>query len=164
MWTKRELVTEAYGELALQGYEFDLSPGEMQTGLRRLDAMMAAWEAQGVRVGYRFPASPSDSSLDDASGLPDKANQAAFLSLAIALAAGLGKAVSPDTRRQAREAYSALLLDAAYPQEQQLPDTLPTGAGNKPWRGTYEQFFPPPSSDPLGVSPGGDLYIAPDGP
>jgi hypothetical protein len=31
-WTKRALVTEAFGELALAGYDFDLSPEELPVG------------------------------------------------------------------------------------------------------------------------------------
>lgn len=159
MWTKRQLVTEAYGELALAGYEFDITPEEQQTALHRLDAMMATWEGQGVRVGYAFPTNPDDSDLDQPSGLPDMAVEAVFLSLAIRLAPGNGKQISPDTRRAARQGFLRLLREAAQPAQQQLPSTLPRGAGNRGWAMGQHPFFPTPSSDPLQLSQGGDLNI-----
>lgn len=159
MWTKRQLITEAYGELALAGYEVDITPEEQQTALRRMDAMMATWEGNGVRVGYAFPANPDDSDLDQPSGLPDMAHEAVFLTLAIRLAPGNGKQISPDTRKAARQGYLRLLRQAAQPSQQQLPSTLPRGAGNKGWTMGRQPFFPAPSNDPLQLSQGGDLNI-----
>jgi hypothetical protein len=161
-WTKRELIDEAFGELALQGYEFDITPDEQQTALRRLDTMLATWEAKGVRVGYAFPSSPDDSDLDTPSGLPDSAVETVYLNLAIRLASGFGKQISSDTRRAAREGYDTLLWAAAQPIEQQLPSTMPRGAGNRIWRNSQRPYFPPPDDDPLGLTPGGDLSILPE--
>lgn len=162
MWTKRQIVEEAFAELALAGYVFDLSAEELQTALRRLDSMMATWEAKGVRVGYAMPSGPTTSSLDSASGLPDSAVETVYLNLAIRLAAGFGKQVSPDTRKSARDGYDTLLWAAARPIEQQLPSTMPRGAGQKPWRTTDNPFFQPPDDSPLGIAPGGDLDILPE--
>ena len=36
-------------------------------------------------------------------------------------------------------AYNAVLSRAAKPSEMRLPDTMPSGAGNKPWR--YDNDF-----------------------
>lgn len=159
MWTKRQIIEEAYSELALAGYVFDLSPEEMQTGLRRLDTLMATWEARGVRVGYLFPSGPTASDLDHASGLPDSAVETVYLHLAIRLAPGNGKQIGPDTRKAARDGYDALLWRAAQPIPQQLPDTLPAGAGNKTWRDVNSPFFPTPDQNPLRINSGGDLDI-----
>ena len=159
MWTKRQLVEEAYAELALAGYVFDLQPEELQRGLRRLDAMMATWDGKSIRIGYRMPATPDDSDLDDESGIPDSAAETVFLNLAIRLAPGGGKQISTDTRMSARQGYDTLLYAAARPQEQQFPNTLPYGAGNKPWRTVDRPFFPVPDDSPLQISQGGDLDI-----
>lgn len=160
-WSKRRILDEAFGELALAGYAFDISPEEQQTALRRLDTMMATWEAKGVRVGYAFSSTPGESDPDQDSGLPDMAVETVYLSLAIRLAAGFGKQLSADTRRSAREGYDTLLWRAAQPIRQQLPNTLPRGAGNKAW-GSTDPFFPPPSDDPLGIGRGGDLEFIGD--
>ena len=161
-WTKKQLIDEAFGELALQGYEFDISAEEQQTALRRLDTMMATWEAKGIRVGYAFPSSPDDSDIDADSGLPDAAIETTYLNLAIRIAAGFGKQLPSDTRRNAREGYDALLWKAAQPIEQQQPSTMPRGAGNRIWRNSERPYFPAPDDNPLGISQGGDLNIAPE--
>lgn len=158
MWTKRAIVEEAFAELALQGYVFDLTPEEMQTALRRLDTMLATWEAHGVRVGYAF----GGDDLDAPSGLPDYAVEAAFLGLAVRLAPGFGKQLSSDTRRAANESYDYLLWAAAQPIQQQLPNTFARGAGNRIWRWSQRPFFPTPDSNPLTNPQGGDLGIAPE--
>lgn len=159
MWSKRQLIDEAYGELALQGYVFDISPEEQQTALRRLDTMMATWEARGVRVGYPFPSSPDDSDLDEDSGLPSSAVETVYLNLAIRLAAGKGKQLSVDTRRTAGQGYDTLLWAAAQPIPQQLPNTLPRGAGNKPWGAIDRPFFNSPNTERLVSDDPGSLGL-----
>lgn len=157
-WTKRQLIDEAFAELALQGYEFDITPEEQQTALRRLDTMMATWEAKSIRVGYSLPSSPTDSDPDQESGLPDTAVETVYLNLAGRIAAGFGKQLSADTRRNAAEGYAALMADAAMPRQQQFRSDLPRGAGNRcfPSNGP---FLPPPCRDPLQIAQGGDLDI-----
>ena len=158
MWTKRDLIREAFGELALAGYEFDITPDEEQTALRRLDAMLATWEAKGVRVGYAFPSGPDATDPDTDSGIPDQAVETVFLNLAVRLAAGFGKAVPMSTAATAREGYEALLWATARPVPQQLPGTMPLGAGNGP-RLNRPQFFPTPDTSPLREGAGNSLDI-----
>ena len=38
-WTKRQFVTQAFEEIGLASYVFDLTPEQLQSALRRLDAM-----------------------------------------------------------------------------------------------------------------------------
>lgn len=154
-WTKGQFVDEAFSECALQGYIFDIGPESRQGGLRRLDAMMAQWNAVGIRLGYALPSSPSDSDIDAESGVPDSAYEAVFMNLALRIASGHGKALSQDTRNIARYAYETLMSRAAFPPQQQLPNTLPRGAGNKPWRTKNAPFMPTPA-DPLLAEQGGD--------
>lgn len=146
-WTKQQLVEEAYVELAKSGDVFDLTPGELQTGLRRLDAMMATWNGKGIRLGYPLPSSPEGSDLDAESNLPDAAVETVYLNLAVRLAPSFGKQLSPDTRSNARMGYEVLLSRAAMPQEMQLPGSMPRGAGNKPWRSS--QTFVTDPTEPL---------------
>lgn len=155
-WLKGELVDEAFGEIALQGYVFDVGPEARESGLRRLDAMMAQWNAKGIRLGYALPSSPSASDIDAESGIPDSAYEAVFMNLAVRIAAGFGKTLPPQTLTIARDALETLMSRAAFPPEQQLPNTLPRGAGNKPWRTNNSPFMPTPV-DPLLGEQGGDL-------
>ena len=147
-WTKREFVTQAFDEIGLASYAFDLTPDQMQSALRRLDTMIAAWNALGIRLGYPLPSNPQDSDLDEQTNVTDSSNEAIYTNLAIKLAPSYGKQVMPDTKMTAKESYNTLLSRAAMPIEQQLPGTMPSGAGNKPWR-NYDTPFLRRPVDPV---------------
>lgn len=130
-WKKRQFILEAYEELAMAGYEFDLTPEMMQAALRRLDSMMAQWEsAYGIDIGYPLPI-PADSDLDDDTDVEMENNDAIMLNLAARLAAKHGKQLSQTTKAFARSAFQILLR--ATPTEMQMPGTMPRGAGAKNW-------------------------------
>ena len=157
-WTKLQIVTDAFGEIALAGHVFDLEPEELQQGARRLEMMLANWETRGVTLRYAYDSNPSAIELDAVSGLPDYAIEPVVLNLAKRIAAAFGKALSQQQMQDARDSFNALLKAAAFPPQMQLPSGMPRGAGAKPWR-TLRPFFNAPSSTPLSVSDGGDLDI-----
>jgi hypothetical protein len=157
MWTKRQLVLQEFGELALYGYEFELSPEEMQTGLIKTDSMVAEWQGRGINIGYKLPATQDGSDLDELSGIPDWCNSAVYLNGAIRLAGGFGKAVPQDLRVAAKQALDSLYVMAAYPQQQQFRASVPLGAGNKYWAATGRRFVRPPNTSPVQVGENGDL-------
>ena len=147
-YTKRQFVVAAFREIGLASYDFDLVDAELIDACTRLDAMMAQWNAKGIRVAYPMPGSPVTiiTQLDVATDVPDSANEAIILNLGIRIAPGYGKSVMPDTKISAKEAYTTLLSWAmSTPPERQFPSTLPTGAGNKPFRNTTP-FMPEPSN------------------
>ena len=150
---KREIVEQAYGELALAGYVFDLSPEELNAALKRLDRLMASWEPFLI-LGYNMPVNPGDSDLDDDSGLPDVAIEPVATNLAVRLAPGMGKTLSVDTKIAAKNGYNMLLarFASAVPQ-MQYPSNLPVGAGNKRLPNDRQYFQP---VDTLTTTPNGD--------
>jgi hypothetical protein len=153
-WTKRELIMQAFEEIGLAAYVFDLTPEQLQSALRRMDAMVAGWNSNGVRIGYPLPSSPDSSNLDADSGVPDYANEAIFLGLAVRLAPSYGKQVAQETKAWADAAYGNMANQVAAPTpERQMPSTLPRGQGSKPWRNTWRPYVTPPE-DP--VDAGGD--------
>lgn len=152
-WTKLQFANAALEELGLASYVFDLSPEQLNSALTRLDAMMASWNAKGIRLGYPLPGSPENSDITAETGVPDSANEAIYTNLAIKLAPTYGKIVAAETRYTAKCTFDTLLSRAAVPPQMQLPDTLPVGAGNKPW-GTSGPYFPKPSDPILSGSDG----------
>lgn len=154
-YTKRQFVTAAFEEIGLADYVFDLQPEQLEGALRRLDAMIAEWNAQGVRLGYAMPSSPQDSDLDEPTLVPDSAWEAIIANLAVRIAPGYGKTVSPDTKAIAKNAYNVLLQRATFPLEKQLPETMPIGQGNKPWRWDNPYVYPP--VDPVDAGPDGPI-------
>lgn len=147
-YSKRQFVMAAFEEIGLASYVFDLQPDQLQSAVRRLDAMMADWNGKGIRLGYPLPGDPQDSDLDEPSNVPDSSNQAIITNLAVRIAPSYGKQVMPETKAVAKESYNTILSRATMPTEKQLPGTLPAGAGNKPWRTQDNPFLHPPI-DPL---------------
>jgi hypothetical protein len=155
-WTKRQFIEQAFDEIGLASYAFDLGPEQMQSALRRLDTMMAAWNALGIRLAYPLPSSPQDSDLDEDTLVPDSAYEAIICSLGIRLAPSYGKQVMIETKTTAKQGYDILLQRATFPLEKQLPATTPSGAGNKPWRVTDNPFVRPPYL-PVNAGPDGPI-------
>lgn len=147
-WTKRQFVVQAFEEIGYASYVYDLESEQLESAMRRLDAMMATWNGKGISIGYPLPSSPELSDLDEETEVPDAANEAIYLNLAIRIAPTVGKTVSIETKTSAKAAYTQLLSHVVKPHEQQLPNTMPSGAGNKKYR--YDQpFINPPSDDIL---------------
>jgi hypothetical protein len=159
-WTKGELISEAFAELAIAGRDFDITPEEQQFALRRMDSMVTMWDARGIQIGYQLPRNPGESDLNAVTDIPDTAAEAVFLNLAIRLASAFGKALTQDTKTNARDAFDVLLRAAAMPMQQQMPNTMPRGAGNKHWQITQQPFFPTPEVDPLAAD--NDLDFLPE--
>jgi hypothetical protein len=106
-WTKSDVIRQAFSEIGMGAYEFDLQPEDMQTALRKLDAMMAAWGgAGGVRIGFSGGDGFGDLEVDTT--VPDWAYEALYLNLAIRLCPDFGKTPSPLTLMNAKMAIDAV--------------------------------------------------------
>lgn len=156
-YTKRQFVEAALEEIGLADYVFDLSPEQLQSAVRRMDAMIAAWNAIGIRIGYPLTSNPDNTDLDAITGVPDSANEAIILNLALRLSPSYGKAIALPTSAAARMAYNTLLSRAAMPAEMQFPETLPVGAGQKSWNIDWPFFQPP--SEPLLAGEDGEIVF-----
>jgi hypothetical protein len=150
-YTKRQFVFAALEELGLAAYVFDASPEQLQSAMRRLDALMAEWNGMGIRLGYPLPFSPEDSDLDDETEVPDWANDAIICGLACRIAPSYGKQTLPATMATANRGLNAILSRFTVPIEKSLPAGMPLGAGHK-------------NSDPFTESPADPLLSGPDGP
>lgn len=139
MTTKRDVILQAFEELGLAEYNFDLSPDEMSTARKRLDRMMAEWEMK-VSTGYMIPTNPDDSDENDECGVPDGIINAMAINLAVRLAPGLGKTLPLETRVSAKNGYDGMLAFLAVIPSLKYPNTMPRGSGNKPLPGRREYF------------------------
>ncbi len=151
-WTKKDIVTMAFSEIAMAGYVFDLTAEELQEALARLDMLMAEWSASGISVGYAQGG--EESNLNDDSGLPLIAARAVVSNLAVDLAASKGKLLHPSTIRAANSGRRVLLSMSAAPPSQQFSSTMPYGAANR-----GRKYFPVPSTGPLSTNEAGGLDL-----
>lgn len=156
-YSKRQIVEQAFNEIGLAGYLFDLSADQMQTAVRQLDAMMATWDAKGIKLGYPIALDPQNIDIDQDSFIPTAAYEAVYLNLGCRIGAGFGKQIPTETKINAKMAFDAIVAIAAFPREQQLPGTMPAGAGTKPWRRYDDPFVRRPDDGPLTVEPNGQL-------
>ena len=155
-WTKQQIINQAFEAVGIAAYTFDLSSEQLQSALRQLDMMMAAWNARGIRLGYPIPANVNGGSLTDQSGLSDMAIEAVYTNLAIRLCPGVGKTASPELKTLAKHSLDALFSLAATPPEMQFPSGTPAGAGNRRW--TENPFLDEPS-DLVDAGPDGELEV-----
>ena len=130
-WSKLDVIQQAFSEIGKGAYEFDLQPEDLQTGLRKLDAMMAAWGgALGVRIGFAGGDGKGDLGVDTM--VPDWAYEALYLHLALRLCPDYGKTPSPLTIMNAKAALDAVRVRTVRPATRRL--TGYAGAGNS-WYG-----------------------------
>ena len=152
-WTKRQFIEAAFDEIGIASYAFDISPGQFQAALRKLDAMMAEFNARGIRLAYPLPGTPDGSDLDSLTDVPDGAVSTVVLQLAIRLAPSYGRPVMPETKSNAARALESIMAQQAAPKEMDFPQTCPIGAGNKQFNQWWSPFVRPPQ---VYVDAGGD--------
>ena len=111
-YSKRQFCVAAFEEIGLASYVFDLQPQDLESALRRLDAMMADWNGKGIRLAYPLPGSPENSDINAESEVPDSANEAIITNLAMRLAPSYGKQVMPMTMATVKSAYNTLVSRA----------------------------------------------------
>ncbi len=155
-YTKKQIIEQAFEEIGLASYIFDLTADQLDSALRRLDLMVASWYTKNIRIGYPLPVSPQDSNIDQQVDTPLPVNEALVLNLAVRLAPSYGKSLSPDTKMNAKMTYDQLLIQAAAPIEQQYDKNLPLGAG---YKRTERVFVDVANLDPVQVQPNGQMLF-----
>ena len=68
-YSKRQIVEQAFEELGLATYVFDMTPDQFDSALKRLDAMIAEWSIKGINLGYPITADPENSELASSSNV-----------------------------------------------------------------------------------------------
>lgn len=146
-YTKRTIIQQAYAEIGLASYAYDAQPEDLQDALIRLNALMAQWAGNGAQVGWPSANSEFGDDLDNDSGLPVDAVRGVICGLAVDLAPGFGKQVSPDTKVAAREGKRLMMRKSAtIPQRKMDATAIPKGAG---WKDYNEQINLPASDDQI---------------
>lgn len=140
--TRRQLIERAFEDLALAGYDFDLTADEIDSADRALDWLAGAWQARGAGIGLVA------STLDDPCGVPIGYAEGVASNLALRIAGTKGKPVPQDLRNNAIEGRALIFRAAAMPIANVQSAYMPRGAGN----GAHDYapvFFPDAPADPL---------------
>ena len=125
---KRTLIDLAYEDCGLAGYEFERTADEVQSALRKLNALMAEWPWSGL--GYVLP-HHGEGDAAEPSGVDPAFSQAVAMQLALRLASAMGKSLSPEQRAaMSRSRHLAMSSLAGIPAVALQPGT-PRGQGNR---------------------------------
>lgn len=154
-WTKREVVSQAFNDIGLASFVFDLTAEQLQAAGIQLDAMIAAWNYKGFRLGYPVSSSGAGVDLDTDTRLPSYAIDAVVSNLAVRLAPSFGKQPSQDLMARAKDGYEMLSRRSAMPNEMQITG-LPKGAGAKD---IERPFLDPADTEPLQNTSNDQLII-----
>lgn len=145
-YTNGELVRAALEEIGIADYEFDISPEQISSAIRRLNSMLAGWDARGILLSFPI-AKEKDAEADADSNIPDWAWEAVITNLAVILGPSYGKIPSNETKVAAKNSLNTVLGRVVRPKEMQFP-SMPKGAGYKTTEFRYtpapqEQYLVP---------------------
>jgi len=131
--TKRLVIDMAFDEVRMSVPEFQISPGELNTELTKLDMLMDEWAVSGIYLGYNAPTIPGDGDLDDPIGIPNAALHATALYLAMRISPAFGKKMMTESQGALSLAMLNLRGMTASIPNMRYPRTTPIGQGNRWW-------------------------------
>lgn len=123
--TALDIIRRALRAILVDAADSTLEPDEYQDGLDALNDMMAALQAQGIRLGYNRLCH-----LTDTVSIPDGAIRGVVANLALDLAPQFSGKVTAALIKQASDGMKAMRMLGVRIGQSTLPSTLPTGAGN----------------------------------
>lgn len=141
MATKSDIVNAALNKLAVTGFDYEVDPEELKSGVTALEYLMADWDARGIKIGYRFAADPETADITADSGLPDIAYRAVTYQLAIDLSDTYGKQVTQSVSAGATSAMTGLLNAIQWRPVVQYPNRMPIGSGNQRAGKNLQRFY-----------------------
>jgi hypothetical protein len=139
--TKSDIVASALNKLAVTGFDYEIDPEELKSGVTTLEYLMADWDARGIKIGYNFAADPETANISDPCGLPDIAFRAVTYQLAIDLADTYGKQVTQSIAASANSGMTSLLSAVQYQPQVQYPNRMPRGSGNTLRWNRWNRFY-----------------------
>lgn len=128
--TKRDIIEQSFEDCGLAGYEFERTADEIASALRTLNTMMREWPWD--RMGYTLPYRGQGDAAEG-SGVPDKYVQSVVTALALRMAPGMGKALSPEQRAARTRSYQLMHAELALVPAAQFEAGAITGQGNRRW-------------------------------
>lgn len=150
MYTKAQVINQAYSEIRISGITFVPSAANMQKALERLESMMALWsEAYAFDCGYNFQQTPD---LANVCGPTLAYKDMMAQNLAVNLCPDFGKEPSEQLLGKAANSFDLGLGMVAQLNNRAIlpPNRMPRGNGNTfrwPYYNRFAQVaYPPPVS------------------
>lgn len=145
MKSKTQIISNAFDELRINGITSKADNEDIALALDSLEQVVSEFPFD---IGYRFESNPDPNTL---TGIPQYAERAVYMALAVRLAPRYGK----DASIYRNDAASA--LNALYSRVRRVPQVynsprMPMGMGNRAHYPKYNQFMPPTSAAPVSVN------------
>lgn len=142
MATGSDIITRALTKLGVRASETPLEAAELADGLDALNDMLSEWEYSGIRLNFERLTNAAETV-----NVPDGALGCIKSQLAVRLAAEYGRQISPALVAEADLGMDNLLISLAHLGDVELPDTLPTGSGNRITDFAEDTFFAQNTTD-----------------
>ena len=137
--TAREIIYDALRMIFVTGDEERVEPSDATRGLRTLNRMMAAFESEGIDLGY-----VAVDALTDDVDIDAGAYEGVIVNLALRLWPYFYK-TDPSSMIVANAMKGkkdlVRISVAATVEAAEFPDTLPLGSGNEGWDGSGSTTF-----------------------
>ena len=148
--TAGDIVKDALGEITVLGAEAPVEAVDAQIGVRYLNRMMAAFDADGIDLGYTEAAN-----LNSPITVPAGAIDGMVTQLAVRLHAQFSAAdpLSQDLLARAVSGKKTMRNLAVRVGASEFPSTLPIGSGNE-YDNNTNHFYPDLQADILAESTG----------
>lgn len=149
--TAGSVIKDALGEIIVLGAEAPIEQADAQAGIRYLNRMMAAFDGDGIDLGYT-----EVSSLGDVITVPAGAIDGMVAQLAVRLHAQFSgiDPLSQDLIARAISGKNTMRNLTITIGASEYPDTLPIGSGNE-WDGSRDaRFYPDLQAEILAESTG----------
>ena len=105
MITKNDLVLDAYEEMRVSGITVSPQPGEIVSGIKKMDNMVLSWQNKGICLAYVRSAGYNDIDPNQDSGVNDVNAFAIVYNLAKTLCPMFGKQADRETKVNSKIAY-----------------------------------------------------------
>lgn len=150
--TAGDIIKDSLMEITVLGAEAPVEPVDAQSGIRYLNRMMAAFDADGIDLGYTEVSNFADLITTPAGS---NAGMVAQLSVMLWDQYADGQPVPPTLLARAISGKNTMRNLAVTVGQTEYPDILPIGSGNE---GTYTynsfHFYPDLQDDILAESTG----------
>jgi hypothetical protein len=143
-----QIVSDALGNLSVRAAELPLTQDEISTGIRYMNRMAAALDAEKIDLGYTVVTAPNDLVT-----VPDGAVEAFVDLLTIKLASPFKKPITSAIGAAAQSALQTLQAITIQIGASEYPSTLPRGSGNDSCTNT-SHFYQPLQSNILAETNG----------
>lgn len=142
MATAAQVINTSLKRILVQGAEADLQPDEYEDAIFAMNALVLAWDAEGINLGYTWV-----NDLGDEVTVPTGALRGLIANLAIEIAPDYNGEVSTALAKAAERGMTAIRLLGQSIPTSFFPCTLPVGSGNS--RSVFDRTFYPCSEEEI---------------